>query len=111
MAKPASPQSVDGQLEAVRLLRALERLNWTRNQPRKSTAALIAAMLASNTWPTKERERFARAISDWLVDAVLGFVPELDAYERASHAKAVRTDTGFQTFIARATCSAAPGEP
>ena len=101
MAKPLTAQHVDGQFEAIRLLRDLQRLNWTRNQPRKSAAALTEAMNVSATWPTNERERFARAISDWLVDALLGCVPELDAYERARHEKSMRTDADFQRFMVK----------
>ncbi len=107
--KASTNQVVDGQLEAVRLLRALEKLNWNGNRRRKSAKALMDAMLASNAWPAKERGRFAGAIAEWLTDMVLGCVPDLNRWERASHAKAMRTDADFRNLMASVVVDACRG--
>lgn len=90
---------VDGQAEAFKLLRELERLNWSRNSPRKSAQALHRALTAARSWPAQEQKHFYRVISDWLVSAVLGCVEDLDSHERALRVRKAKADPEFQGFL------------
>lgn len=78
----ASTRAIDGKREAIKSLRQIEKLNWQRSCPRKSEQALADAILATWGWPTNERYRFTRVLSEWLTGAVIGIVPEIDSYQR-----------------------------
>lgn len=76
--------TIDGQAEGVALLRRLEKLNWNRDAPRKSREAVKTAMQTATSYPAKEFDRFAKVVTDWLTGSVLGFVPEINNYERCA---------------------------
>ena len=51
---------IDGQAEALKLLRCLRELNWHLEKP-KLSARLVDYMLRSlSDWPVAERQRFSR---------------------------------------------------
>jgi hypothetical protein len=104
----AARAHLDGQAEAINLLRALQKLNWNsdRGQPRKSAELLSAAISSLAGWPARERKRFLRVISDWLVEELLDCCYNLDEYEeslRFSRAVNVaQRDRDYQAFLASA---------
>lgn len=82
-----SMRAVDGKTVAIKCLRQIEKLNWERSCPRKSEQALADAILTAWGWPTNERYRFTRVLSEWLTGAVIGIVPEINDYQRAYRAQ------------------------
>jgi hypothetical protein len=95
---------IDGQAEAIKLLRALKKLNLHRERPVKSADVVTAAFRASLTWDQREQRRFARIVANWLsIGVVDGSCWDLDDYEHAmAHGwesiKAER-DRAYQDFI------------
>lgn len=107
MVDPRKSVRLDGQAEALALLRNLQRLNWVHNQRRKSVELLHNAIDALTAWPERERVRFLRVISDWLVEELLGCCPDLDDYEayfkRRGAATDAKRDRRFREFLNAAT--------
>ena len=94
----------DGQTVALDLLRNLQMLNWVRYRRRKSAETLTSLLDAFAAWPKRERERFARVISDWLVEELIGCGHEgLDEYEawlkHRTAATNARRDPEFRQFL------------
>lgn len=81
----APARVVNGSREAIKCLRQIEKINWERNCPRKGAKALADALVAAWAWPTDERNRFIRVLSDLLTGAVLGSLPSLNDLDAKTH--------------------------
>ena len=90
---------IDGQAEALRLLRRLQKFNGDRERPIGSARLVNATLRAMNGWPEKERLRFSRVLSDWIVSATLGFCEDIEEYEDGLFAQAVRKVRTVQADI------------
>ena len=100
---------IDGQAEALKLLRCLRELNWHLEKP-KLSARLVDYMLRSlSDWPVAERQRFSRIISDWLVLEMLGCCQDLEEYEDALSVRRAEADPSFQRFIGKLNIGQRPG--
>jgi len=73
--------AIDGQAEALRLLRTLRTMNSSRERPVKSAHIVGEQLRLVSSWSCGERQRFMRVLSDWLVAGALGFNYNLDEYE------------------------------
>lgn len=99
---------VDGQTEALKLLRCLRELNGHLEKP-KLSARLVDYMLRSlSGWPEAERQRFSRVISDWLVTVMLCGSPELEEYEDALSVRRAEADPHFQRFMGKINVGQTP---
>ncbi|MBI3045062.1 MAG: hypothetical protein HYY78_19795 [Betaproteobacteria bacterium] len=85
---------LDGQEEALKLLRHLLEMNSNIDRSAKSARLVSHTMLSMRDWPAAESVRFSRVISDWLVTELLGCVHSLDSYEAYLIAKARRSMLG-----------------
>lgn len=98
---------VDGQAEALRLLRRLQKLNWSRERPSGSARLVHHTLRSLNDYPESERLRFSRVISEWLVTEVLGCGWNLEEYEANLAERAVQkarigqahADPQFKLFL------------
>lgn len=72
---------IDGQAEALKLLRRLQKFNWDTLRPNGSARLVHHNLRALNDYPEAERLRFARVLSDWLVPATLGTCADIEEYE------------------------------
>lgn len=100
---------IDGQAEALRLLRRLQKLNWDHERPSGSARLVHHTLRSLNDYPESERLRFSRVISDWLVTELLGCCDDLEEYEDELDAHAVQkarigqadADPQFQRFLGK----------
>lgn len=74
---------INGQAEALQLLRKLRELNFDREHPRRSANVVAEQLRAVPSWTRREQRRFLRVISDFLVFGVMGWGTEVDEYQDA----------------------------
>ena len=94
---------IDGQAEALRLLRCLQKLNWDHERPSGSARLVHQTLRSLNKYPESERLRFAHVISDRLVEDVLEL--DLAKYEAwlttQTNLKQGMADPQFQRFLGK----------
>jgi superfamily I DNA/RNA helicase len=97
---------IDGQAEALKLLRKIRRLNAHRDQPSKSADVIAASFRAIDGWPATERARFlfvmqhliARAVVDGSFYSLEEFADILKFGQDAVRAERERD---FQDYLAQ----------
>lgn len=77
-------KAADGTVSALRLLRQLAQLNRDDEKPLESREMVKAAILSASGSSTETLDGFAKVISDWLTEGVMGCSYNLDDYEQAA---------------------------